>query len=86
MLVEAKVVASSLQEQFIDFEIVVEAASSGVQETLRLSGHEGSKILLWPGEYYRVIKYGIGSATLEYLSPEETRNLFSMKPKRKGKR
>jgi len=82
-LVEAKTVSSPTQEQFVDFEIVVELASDGAQKTLRLRGHDGMKILLWPGNYYSVIEYGSDGASLEYLSPQEEQDLYIKKSKKK---
>jgi hypothetical protein len=86
LLVEAKVVQSNYSEQAIDFEVVVQAAPDGDHKTLRLSGDDGTKILLWPGDYYRVIEYGGDSASLEYLSPQEIQNLFLRQSKKKRKR
>ena len=86
MLLEAKAVPSPSQEQFVDFEIVVELPSDGEQKTFRLSGHEGTKILLWPGEYYRVTEHGIDSASLEYLDPQEKQDLFLKQSKKKRRR
>jgi hypothetical protein len=86
LLVEAKVVQSNYSERAIDFEVVVQAVPDGDHKTLRLSGDDGTKILLWPGEYYRVIEYGGESASLESLSPQEIQNLFLRQSKKKRKR
>lgn len=86
LLVEANVVPSQYSEQAIDFEIVVEVASSGDHKKLRLSGDEGTKILLWPGDYYRVTEFSGESASMEYLSPQEKQDLFLKQSKKKRKR
>ncbi len=85
LLLGAKSIPSQYSEEAIDFEIEVEVAANGAQKTLRISGQDGMKILLWPGEYYRVTEYSSDSASLDYLSPQEKQDLFMKRSRKKRK-
>ncbi len=78
-------VPSPIWEHGIEFEVVVEVAPSGEHKTLRLSGDDGMRIALYPGDYYSVSEYRGGSASLDYLSFAE-REAFSKPTKKKAKR
>ncbi|KQZ32664.1 hypothetical protein [Duganella sp. Root1480D1] len=85
-LLEARAIPTQYSEEAVDFEIVVETGAAGDQKTLRMSGQDGMKILLWPGNYYRVMEYGGDSASLEFLSPQEEQDLLMKQSKKKRKR
>jgi len=72
---------STLRVESIEFEVVMEVLeATGGQKTLRLSDG-GGQIGLYPGEYYRVIDFGDGSARLAEMDVTERIKLARTKAK-----